>query len=375
MRRLVVLLKKEFLQLLRDKILIIILIYAFTIDVYVGGKGVKLEVNNFPTIIQDQSKSFKSRELISRFREPYFKILAFVESDKEVVDWLDKGKALMAIIIPSDFERKVDKGQGKIQVIIDGTMSITATMAVSYVAKITNDYAIELLERKEGVTKHFFESFPQIDERSRILFNPNCLSHWFMGLAELFNVVTMVPLLITAAVLIKEKEYGTIEQLLVTPVRSWEIFLAKILPTVIIVSLLTMLSIFIMIKGIFKVPIRGNLFLFYIVTCLYIFSLSSIGIAIATMVRNLSQAMMVIMIILVPMLMISGVWTPPEAMRLFTKYVSLLSPMRYYLNFGYGVILKGNSLKYVWQDILGIIFIGSLLLFFSALRFRQSFAK
>jgi len=375
LRRLVVLLKKEFLQLLRDKILIIILIYAFTIDVYVGGKGVKLEVNNFPTIIQDQSKSFKSRELISRFREPYFKILAFVESDKEVVDWLDKGKALMAIIIPSDFERKVDKGQGKIQVIIDGTMSITATMAVSYVAKITNDYAIELLERKEGVTKHFFESFPQIDERSRILFNPNCLSHWFMGLAELFNVVTMVPLLITAAVLIKEKEYGTIEQLLVTPVRSWEIFLAKILPTVIIVSLLTMLSIFIMIKGIFKVPIRGNLFLFYIVTCLYIFSLSSIGIAIATMVRNLSQAMMVIMIILVPMLMISGVWTPPEAMRLFTKYVSLLSPMRYYLNFGYGVILKGNSLKYVWQDILGIIFIGSLLLFFSALRFRQSFAK
>jgi len=148
LRRLVVLLKKEFLQLLRDKILIIILIYAFTIDVYVGGKGVKLEVNNFPTIIQDQSKSFKSRELISRFREPYFKILAFVESDKEVVNWLDKGKASMAIIIPPDFERKVDKSQGKIQVIIDGTMSITATMAVSYVAEITNDYAIELLERK-----------------------------------------------------------------------------------------------------------------------------------------------------------------------------------------------------------------------------------
>ncbi len=375
MRRLIVLLKKEFLQLLRDKILIIILIYAFTIDVYVGGEGVKLEVNNFPTIIQDQSKSFKSRELISRFREPYFKILAFVESDKEVVDWLDKGKASMAIIIPPDFERKVDKGQGKIQVIIDGTMSITATMAVSYVAEITNDYAIELFERKGRVTKHFFETLPQIDERTRVLFNPNCISEWFMGLAELFNVVTMVPLLITAAVLIKEKEYGTIEQLLVTPVRSWEIFLAKILPTVIIVSLLTMLSIFIMIKGVFKVPIRGNLFLFYIVTCLYIFSLSSIGIAIATMVGNLSQAMMVIMIILVPMLMISGVWTPPEAMRLFARYISLLSPMRYYLDFGYGVILKGNSLKYVWQDILGIIFIGSLLLFFSALRFRQSFAK
>ena len=375
MRRLVVLLKKEFLQLLRDKILIIILIYAFTIDVYVGGKGVKLEVNNFPTIIQDQSKSFKSRELISRFREPYFKILAFVESDKEVVEWLDKGKASMAIIIPPDFERKVDKGQGKIQVIIDGTMSITATMAVSYVTNITNDYAIELLERKGGSTKHFFKNLPRIDGRTRVLFNPNCLSHWFMGLAELFNVITMVPLLITAAVLIKEKEYGTIEQLLVTPVRSWEIFLAKILPTVIIVSLLTMLSIFIMIKGVFKVPIRGNLFLFYIVTCLYIFTLSSIGIAIATMVRNLSQAMMVIMIILVPMLMISGVWTPPEAMRLFARYASLLSPMRYYLDFGYGVILKGNGLKYVWQDILGIILIGGLLLFFSALRFRQSFAK
>jgi len=375
LKRLAVLLKKEFLQLFRDKVLVIVLIYAFTVIVYTGGKGVNLEVRRFPTIIQDQSKSYKSRELISRFREPYFKILAFVKTDKEVVDWLDKGKASMAIIIPPDFERKVNKSQAKIQVIIDGTMSITATMAVSYVANITNDYAIELLERKGGSTKHFFKNLPRIDGRTRVLFNPNSLSSWFMSLVELINMITMVPLLITAAALIKEKEYGTIEQLLVTPVRSWEIFLAKMLPTVVVVSLLAMLSLFIMVKGVFGVPIRGSLVLFYIVTCLYIFTLSSIGIAIATVVRNLSQAMMLIFAILVPMLMISGAWSPIEAMHPLVRYISLCSPMRYYLDFSYGVLLKENSLKYIWHDILGILLIGSILLAFSALKFRQSFAK
>lgn len=358
--------RKEFLQLFRDKVLIIVLFYAFTILIYTAGKGVVLQVQKFPTIIKDESKTPESRELISRFRAPYFKILGFVESEKEILEKLDKGEVSMAIIIPSDFKRKFDKGKAKIQVIIDGTISMTATMAISYVAEIVRDFSLE------GVD---VSVFPMVEEKTRIFYNPNNLSSWFMSLLELFNMITMVSLLITSAALIREKEQGTIEQLLVTPVKSWEVFFAKIIPTVVVIGFLSLISLFVMIKGIFKVPVKGSIILFLIGDVLYIFTMASIGIAIATVVKNLSQAMMVIIAILVPMLMISGAWSPPEAMHPLIRYISLLSPMRYFLDFGYGVLLKGNGLKYVLKDILGIFLIGTLLLILSSLKFRQSFAK
>ncbi len=360
------LLKKEFLQLFRDKVLMIVLFYAFTVMIYTAGKGVILRVRNFPTIIKDESKTLESRELISKFRSPYFKILEFVESDKEIIEKLDKGEASMAIIIPADFKRNLDKGKAKIQVIIDGTISVTATMAISYVAEIVRDFSLE------GIN---FSVFPGIEERTRIIFNPNTLSSWFMSLLELFNMITMISLLITSAALIREKEHGTIEQLLVTPVKSWEVFFAKIIPTIVVIGTLSLMSLFVMIKGVFKVPIKGNVFLFFLGDVLYIFTMASIGIAIATVVRNLPQAMMVIIAILVPILMISGAWSPPEAMHPVVRYISYLSPMRYFLDFGYGVLLKGNSLEYVWKDILGIFLIGVLIFIFSSFKFRQSFAK
>lgn len=367
--RFLALLKKETLQLFRDKILIIVLIYAFTVIVYIGGKGISLEVRNFPTVIQDQSKSSKSRELISKFNLPYFKILGFVESEKEIESWFQKGKAYMVIVIPPDFERKLTEGNAKIQIIIDGTISVTAMMAISYVGKITRDYAVEFLPYKSSTQGPF------VEERIRIFYNPNNLSSWFMSLLELFNMITMVSLLITSAALIREKEYGTIEQLLVTPVRSWEIFLAKIIPTVVIITLLSFFSLLVMVKGFFKVPIRGSIFLFCVVTALYVFTIASVGIMIATLVQTLSQAMMVILAILVPMLMISGAWNPPEAMHPLIKYLSLLSPMRHYLNFGYGVILKGNGIEYVWKDILGIALIGLSFFILSAFKFKKSIGK
>jgi len=294
---------------------------------------------------------------------------------KKVTEWLDSGKASMAVVIPPDFKRNIDGQGAKIQIIIDGTMSMSATMAVSYVAIITYNYAIELLERKMGVTDKFFNDIPIIDERTRVEFNPNTLTSWFMSLLELLNITTMVSLLLTAAALVREKEYGTIEQLLVTPVRTWEIFFAKILPTCLTVGVLFLISIFLMIKGVFNVPIRGSLSLFYPVMIFYVFTMSSLGIAIATVARNLAQSMMLMLVILTPMLMLSGAWTPPESMQPFMRYLSLISPMRYFIDFGYSVLFKGNGIRYVWDDILGIVIIGIVFFTFSAYRFRKSFAK
>jgi ABC-2 type transport system permease protein len=370
--RLLFLLRKEFLQLFRDKVLLIVLIYAFTAVVYTGGKGVYLEVRNFSVVVLDLSKSKESREFIEKLRMPYFKVVAYVNSEKELVDWLDRGRASMAIIIPSNFSTLVKEGKGKVQAIVDGTMSMTSTMAISYLNTIAQEYSLELL--KYSVYKKQLK-IPEVEARLRSLFNPNNLSLWFMSLLELFNMTTMVSLLLTASALIREKEQGTIEQLLITPVKTWEVFLAKVIPTVVIIGFLSTMSLLLMVKGVFGVPIKGSVLVFFLVTCLYVFTVSALGITIATMVDNLSQAMMVILAILVPMLMISGAWTPPEAMHPVIRAVSLLSPMRYYLEFGYGLLLKGVGFSYLWKDVLGMICVGGILFVISSLKFRQSFAK
>ncbi len=373
--RLFALIKKEFLHLLRDKALIFILFWAFTGAVYTAGSGFTMEVKNFPIIIYDMSKTNESRELASRFQKPYFKILSYIENDKELIKWLDSGKASMAVVIPADFKRKIDKSGAKIQIIIDGTMSMSATVAVAYASEIIYDYSIEILERKIGVTGKFIKNLPIIDERTRIEFNPNTLSSWFMSMLEYFNMITMISLLVTAAAMVREKEQGTIEQLLVTPVRTWEIFIAKIIPTVVSISLLSLLTIFVILKGVFGVPIRGSILFFYLVMLFYAFTISTLGLAISTIARNLAQAMMLMLVILIPMLFLSGAWTPPESMHPLMRYLSLISPMRYFIDFGYSVLFKGNGISYVWHDILGIIILGAILFAFSVYRFRKSFAK
>ncbi len=373
--RILSLIKKEMLHLIRDKALVFILFWAFTGAVYTSGSGFTMEVKNFPTIIFDMSKSKESRELISRFQKPYFKIISFVENDRELIEWLDSGKASMAIVIPPDFVRKIDKMEGKIQIIIDGTMSLSATVAVAYVTEIIYDYGLEILERKMGVTGKFLENLPIIEQKTRIEFNPNVLSSWFMSMLEYFNMITMVSLLVTAAQMVREKEYGTIEQLLVTPVRNWEIFISKIIPTLVAIAIFSPITLFGIIKGIFGVPLRGNIFFFYAVMLFYAFTISSLGLAISTVAKNLAQAMMLMLVILIPMLFLSGAWTPPESMHPLMQYLSLISPMRYFIDFGYSVLFKGNGITYVWHDILGIILIGLVLFAFSSYQFKRSFSK
>ncbi|MEN2985757.1 MAG: ABC transporter permease [Thermodesulfovibrionaceae bacterium] len=370
--RVISLVKKEFLHLIRDKALVFILLWAFTGAIYTAGSGFTMEVKNFPIVIYDMSKTKESRELISRFQKPYFKIISYAESDRELLYWLDTAKASMAVIIPPDLKRKIDKGDAKIQIIIDGTMSMTATVAVAYVSEIAHKYSLEILERKAG---KLINNLQLIEERIRVEFNPNTLTSWFMSMLEYFNMITMVALLLTAAAMVREKEHGTIEQLLVTPVRTWEIFIAKIIPTVFTIALLSPISIFGILKGVFNIPLRGSLLLFYPVMLFYVFAISSLGLVISTVAKNLAQSMMLMLVILIPMLFLSGAWTPPESMHPVMQYLSLISPMRYFIDFGYSVLFKGNGIKYVWHDIVGIIILGAVLFSFSVWLFRKSFAK
>jgi ABC-2 type transport system permease protein len=183
---------------------------------------------------------------------------------------------------------------------------------------------------------------------------------------------TMVSLLLTAANLVREKEHGTIERLLVSPAKPFEIFLAKIIPTIVLVLVLSALSFLLVLVPVFGVPIRGSLLLFFSGMALYVFAMTSMGIAIALVARNMAQAVLIMILILQPMIFLSGAWNPPEAMSAWLRGISLVSPLRYFIDFGFGVILKGNSASVLVWDLVGIGILGMVLFSFSLLWFERS---
>lgn len=370
--RLGAMVRKEFGQLLRDVPILFILLWAFTGAIYSAGHAISMEVKNYPVVIFDLSRSAESRELVSRLRPPYFKIVALAESDAEVVSFLDAGAASLAVVIPPDFHRLVQERQGRFQVISDGTYAMTATIAGAHIARIAGDYNLELFARQTAGSVTV-DQLPQVDARIRVAYNPNLTNAWFSSLLEMLNISTMVSMLLTAAAMVREKTYGTLDQLLVSPLRPAELFVAKIIPTLVMVPLFSALSLFAIVHGVFGTPIRGSIPLFYAILLLYVFVTASFGLAVAMLARNIAQAMMMLLLILFPMLFLSGAFTPPESMAPWMQYASLISPMRYYIDFGYQVLFKGNGLRYVWHDIVGMVILGAVMFGVAVWRFRRLF--
>ena len=365
-RRLAAVVRKEFSQLFRDVPMLLILGWAFTGAVYTSGHGIATELHRYPIVVLDLSQSPASRELISRFRDPYFSLVGQVWSDREVVAWLDRGKASVAVIIPSDFERRVHDGAARFQVIFDGSQSMTATLAGAHIASIAYGYGVERLERLPGA-----RGVPHVETRARVEYNPNLVERWFSSLLEVFNQTTMIAMLLAAAAMVREREHGTVEHLLVSPLRPIELFAAKLVPVVTLVPLAVVGSVLGIVQGAFHTPVRGSLALFYGVTLVYVFAMASLGLAIAVVARTLGQAMMMLLLILYPMMLLSGAFTPPESQGVFMRTVGLLSPVRHYVDFGYQVLFKGNGLAYVWQDVAWILLLGVVLFLLSVRRFAR----
>jgi ABC-2 type transport system permease protein len=371
-RRVAGLIRKEFAQILRDTPLVIILLWAFTAAIYSSGRGRAAETMNVATAVYDLSRGPASREFLSHLQSPYFKFVAYLDHESDIAACLETGKAAIVVIIPPDFQRKIDgAGQAHVQVVTDGSMAMPATVSVAYIAAISARYSVTVLEQ-HGSALGTVVHGPTIDERVRVKFNPNMQSSWFAALLELLNMCTMVSLLLTAASVVREKERGTVERLLVSPARPVEIFLAKIVPTVMLVLMLSACSVLLVLVPVFGLPIRGSLLLFFAVTALYVFAMTSMGIAIALVARNMAQAVLIMILILQPMIFLSGAWNPPEAMSPWLRGLSLLSPLRYFIDFSFGVILKGNGLSVLVWDVAGIAILGVVLFTFSLLWFERS---
>jgi ABC-2 type transport system permease protein len=371
--RLGALLRKEYLQFWRDRSLIYIVLYVFTLEIYMAGNGFNIEVRNYPTAIFDRDRTQWSVQLAEKFRLPYFRVSDNITTDAELVDLLNRGTVSLAVVIPHGFARSLmERNQGSIQVITDGTLSNTSLLALGYADQITQRFAAELSRRLGRLDPH--RKLPQVELKPRVLYNPNQKGQWFAGLIELFSVITLVSLLLPAAAMVREKESGTIEQLLVTPVRPVEIMAAKIISMASIVLAASLCSLFLIIFPVFQLPWRGDLILFLVATALYVFCATGVGMFIATICRNLPQTILFVLMIIGPILFLSGSWTPIEAMPPLLGILTYISPLKHYLSIAYNILLKGAGLRSLWPDFINLAIIGFSLFAVCAWQFRRKFS-
>jgi len=352
--RLASLLTKEIIQFSRDRVILLLILWLYTIEVVICAYALSFDVKHLPLAAVDQDRSVASRALLESFRiNEAFDIEGYPSTMAEAGDWLDKGKASLIIVIPEKFDHDLRRGAiPVVQLLLDGSNSNTAAIARGYAAQILDRFQQEWLP--DAVAPAV-----QVEPVLRVWYNPDQSYTSFMVLSMIALAALMVGVIHPAASIVREKEVGTIEQLMVTPIRIGELFLAKTVPTL----AMGLLSIFpsLLIVWWFGVPLRGSLLLFLLLTALFLLSAISIGVLVAAVSKTLQQALLLSFFGLFPLMFLSGTLVPVESMPEFLQTLSLVSPLRYYMDVILGIFLKGAGIAELWPQALALLVIGSLL--------------
>jgi len=368
-----ILLKKEVLQFMRNIPLLIIVLYACTLDVYMASQF-SMDLNNYPIAIYDMDKSQKSRDLIRRIRQPFFNITSFINNEKDVDDLILRGDVGLVLIIPRHFQDKINSGKGApVQIILDATASNTAELAGNYLYKIVMDFSMNIIVNEWQISNKTYQLVPLLMSQPRYEFNENLVDKWTMCIQEFFTILTLIAILLPATAMVNEKQFGTIEQLMVTPLRPFEIMLAKVLPMMGIFIVASFISIYSIMIPVVGVPMRGNILDFFILTIVFCFTSSGLGLLISTVSQNLSETVLLTLLILFPIMFLSGAWVPPEAMPSWMQGLIVFSPLKYYLDIGIGIFLKGNSILFMWKEFIALVVLGLIIFLIGAARFRKMF--
>ena len=370
MRRLLAAVRKEFLQFSRDWLLLGLILFIYTGDVMLCTYALSFDVRNLKLAVYDQDRSQLSRKLVERFTATdYFGRLLPVESLGEVDRLIDGGKADLALIVPPRFAELAAEGRpATVQVLLSGVNSNTANAARGYASTILEGFSHDLL-REAAATQGALPRLPNVAPSMRIWYNPQLQFRFFMVIGMIVSAGLMVGIITTAASMVREKETGTIEQLMVTPLRRHEVVLAKMAPpfAVGMLSLIPSLGIALW----FGVPVEGSLSLFFLASAVALLASMAIGIFVSTFAHNLQQGLLISFFVLFPLMFLSGTIVPLESMPLLMRWLSFVSPLRYHMEIALGIFLKGVGWSVLWPQFLGLVAIGALLLGWSLVRLRR----
>ncbi len=364
--RLASLLVKETIQFSRDRVMVILILWLYTVEVVICTYALTFDVKQLPSVAVDLDRTPASRSLVERFAvSEAFDLVAQPPSMEAASRWLQQGKASLVLGLPQAFERKLQRDEAPaVQLLLDGTNSNTAATARGYAIQIIDGFQQDWAP--QGAMR------PAVRPAVRVWYNPAQTMTSFMALSMIALAALMVGVIHPAASIVREKEVGTIEQLMVTPIRTGELFLAKTAPTL----AMGLLSVFpsLLIVWWFGVPLRGSLVLFLLLTALFLFSAIGIGVLVATVSRTLQQALLLSFFGLFPLMFLSGTFVPVESMPPALQYLSLVSPLRYYMDIILGVFLKGAGLAELWIQATALAVIGAALFVLALSAFRRHIA-
>jgi len=368
---------KEFIQVWRDKKLRLFLIVPPLVQLLAYGYVINFDIKDVATAIFDESRTMESRELIQRFTSTdWFQVNYYLNSRQELLDLIDRGQITMALWIQWDFARQLRQGKtGHIQVIMDATDSNAALIVSGYASTVIGDYSQEQLVsrfQRRGVGWTGKPGIP-LSLEARAWFNPNLISRYSMVPGVIAMVVLVISLMLTALAVVREKEIGTLEQILVTPIRSVELMLGKSIPFVLIclgdVLLVTLVGVLW-----FEVPFRGQIWVLLLGTVVFLFSSVGLGLLISTIAATQQQAMMAGNLVLTPAIMLCGLIFPIANMPPFFQYLTLLNPLRYFIIVVRGIFLKGAGIDLLWQEMAAMMVLGLIMLALAVLRFQKHVA-
>jgi len=358
MGRLLALIKKEFIHFYRDPVAMCLIIYHFTLCILLCGYCFLVDAKHLSTIVYDLNRTSTSRDLIQRFLSTeYFDLDSFAISMADVEKRMDRGKAKVALIIPSEFTRNLARGRPAIiQLISDGTDAVQAGQAVGFVKRIIGTYNQEIIIERLNKQGTAISYLPGINNRLRTLFNQEMEGVYYVVMFHIVVAGLIGGLILSSTALVREKERGTIDQLMVTPTRSWELLIAKTVAPLVIALIGTVFSFLVVFW--FQVPCRGNPITFFAFMGIFLIGITGIGICVGVICKNMLQSILLSVVIWLGSVFVAGVIAPLENLSSFFQALAKFNPPTYFNIAGNGIFQKGVGFSVLWPEALKILIIG-----------------
>jgi ABC-2 type transport system permease protein len=369
--RLVGIMRKELVQLRRDPMALTLMLFIPVALLFIFGYAINTDVKHLPTVVFDQSRDVEAATLLEAFgHSQYFDLRYRARSHAEVTRLIDTGRAKVAIVIPPDFAPRLrGRGGAAIQVIVDASDPQVAASAVNAATALGLSRSIDLLTRTAGDAPS--DRVRGLDVRVRAWYNPDQESALFIVPGLIGALLMQTTITIMAVAIVRERERGTLEALIVSPLRRWEIMLGKIVPNLLVAFAQMTLALAIA-HYVFGVPIRGSVGLLYALSALFMLGTLGIGIYMSTIARTIPQAMQLSMVAILPSIYLSGLLFPIEGMPEPAQYLARILPITYFLRIVRGIVLKGIGLDELWPDVWPLVAFGVVIFTLSVLRFRKS---
>jgi ABC-2 type transport system permease protein len=359
---------KEIRSLMSDVVMVVFVIYAFTLAIYIQATGTSSEVNNASIAFVDEDQSTLSKQLINAFYPPRFKFpVVLTANDAE--EQMDAGRVMFVVVVPPRFEHDLAAGRNPgLQVNIDATAMQQAGIGTGYIKNIVNDRVASFLHRADVSPEK------PIELVVRKLFNPNAVSSWFKSIVAIINQITLLTVVLTGAAVIREREHGTLEHLLVMPLNAFEIAMAKVWANGLVILVATAGSLLLVVQMALKVPFAGSVVLWFVGVVLYLFFATALGIFLGTISRSMAQFALLIILVIVVLMLLSGGSTPVESQPKWLQVLTYFLPARHFVSFSQIIIYRGGGLGAVWRQFAMVALVGLAFFAYSLKLFRKSIA-